>query len=45
VKRDVLSTGLPSFLRPSLSPAWLALLTSAALVYALLRRTTALPAQ
>ena len=45
VKRDVLSTGLPSFLRPSLSPAWLALLAAAALVYALLRRTTASPAQ
>jgi hypothetical protein len=45
VKRDVLSETLPSFLRPSLSPAWLALLAAAALVYALLRRTTAAPAR
>jgi hypothetical protein len=45
VKRDVLSTGLPSFLRPSFSLAWLALLAAAVLVYALLRRTTAAPAR
>ena len=43
VKRDVVSETLPSFLRPSLGIAWLLLLVAAALVYALLRRTTPSP--
>jgi hypothetical protein len=45
VKRGVVSDTLPSFLRPSLSLAWLALLVSAALVYALLRRQEPAAAQ
>ncbi len=45
VKRDVTDDGFPSFLRPSLSLAWLVLLVAAALVYALLRRAAAAPAQ